>query len=99
MSLMFIMRHVDISIKWSCTLQKSGRCVFQPILYKLFGERRPKTQVVDNMRYVGHMSSQVVSFGLCLDVEVTWSSVHLEEASDHASGVILILPGVFDCVA
>jgi uncharacterized protein YcfJ len=39
-----------------------------------------------------------MSFGLSLDVKVSRGSIDLKEARDHAAGMVVVIPGVFDFV-
>ncbi len=84
---MFFVRNVNIPIEWSGSFQESSGCVLQSLLDEVVGERFTETQVVDDMRDIGHVGGKVVAFGLGLDVEVTRCTVDKEEAGNLTPGM------------
>ena len=73
---MLFVRHINIPIKGSSSFQESSGCVLQSPFDEVVGERFTKTQVVDNVGDVGHVSGKVVTTRLGLDVKIARCTIN-----------------------
>jgi hypothetical protein len=93
MGLVLFVRNVNIPIEGSGSFQEPRGCVLQSLIDEVVGKRLTETQVVDNVGDIGHMSGEVVTTRLGLNVKVTRCTVNEKEAGELTSGMLLLCPG------